>query len=199
MLTDGRMSLATILVLSPHLKGSAAEELIEECAGKSRTSIEFLLARRHPRSERFEWGTAATSADRAEQAGPAPGRVAPTDAAQVGATPAACPGRADWKPLSEDRVAVVARDGEACAFVSAEGQRCGSRHALQYDHIVPLAQGGRRTVENLRLLCPAHDQYEADRKLGRGFMDSHRAGGRPLVNHELQRREFAGADVESDT
>jgi len=38
------------------------------------------------------------------------------------------------------------------------------------DHVVPVAKGGATTLKNLRLLCPAHNQYEADRTFGAGFM-----------------------------
>jgi len=89
------------------------------------------------------------------------------------------------------REEVAARDAEQCAFVTDDGKRCESRHALQFDHIVPLAQGGATCSDNLRLLCPAHNQYEAERRFGRAFMQKRRQ--RPLVNHELERREFPDA------
>jgi len=38
------------------------------------------------------------------------------------------------------------RDGHKCT-------KCGSTHAVQEDHIVPVAAGGETTYENLRLLC----------------------------------------------
>jgi Holliday junction resolvasome RuvABC DNA-binding subunit len=43
-------------------------------------------------------------------------------------------------------------------------------------------------VENLRLLCRTHNQLEAERVLGRGFMERRRQ--RPLVNHERQAPRF---------
>ena len=81
------------------------------------------------------------------------------------------------------REAVAEHDGEQCAFVSDDGHRCESRHALEFDHILPLAKGGVTRADNLRLLCPAHNQYEADRKLGRTFMNTRRAAQPPLLNH----------------
>jgi 5-methylcytosine-specific restriction endonuclease McrA len=59
------------------------------------------------------------------------------------------------------------RDGGRCAFVSADGHRCGGTVRLEVDHIRPVAQGGERTLENLRLLCRAHNQHEAERVLGK--------------------------------
>ena len=92
------------------------------------------------------------------------------------------------------REQVAARDAEQCAFVSDDGKRCESRHALEIDHIVPLAQGGATHTDNLRLLCPAHNQYEADRRFGRSDMQQRRQ--KPLVNHARQRRELPhAADV----
>jgi 5-methylcytosine-specific restriction endonuclease McrA len=72
------------------------------------------------------------------------------------------------------REEVAKRDGEQCAFVSNDGKRCESKHALEFDHIVPVAKGGATSADNLRLLCRAHNQLEADRKLGKQFMDSKR-------------------------
>lgn len=73
---------------------------------------------------------------------------------------------------------VHARDGGRCTFESDDGRRCGSQRRLEYDHIQPLAKGGRTTVENVRLLCAKHNQLEAERRLGAGFMAERRAGGR---------------------
>jgi hypothetical protein len=45
-----------------------------------------------------------------------------------------------------------------CEFVSSQGKRCSCRTNLQYDHIKPVAYGGKSTTENLRLLCFNHNQ-----------------------------------------
>ena len=74
---------------------------------------------------------------------------------------------------------VAERDGYQCAFVSATGHRCDERSDLEFDHVQPVARGGRTTVENLRLLCPAHNQYEAERVFGDGFM----CGKREAAGH----------------
>jgi hypothetical protein len=76
---------------------------------------------------------------------------------------------------NEVKRAVHARDGEQCAFVSEDGERCTERGFLELDHVVPVARGGQPTVPNTRLLCAAHNQYEADRILGAAFMDEQRA------------------------
>ncbi|HKQ57522.1 MAG TPA: HNH endonuclease [Candidatus Eisenbacteria bacterium] len=68
------------------------------------------------------------------------------------------------------RRAVCARDGCQCTFVGDNGHRCDARRGLQYDHVVPLARGGEATVDNIRLLCRTHNQYEAERTYGEEFM-----------------------------
>ena len=78
----------------------------------------------------------------------------------------------------EVRRAVWARDGGQCAFVSENGRRCEARAALEYDHIEPVARGGQATVENVRLLCRAHNRYAAECALGADFMDRKRREAR---------------------
>jgi 5-methylcytosine-specific restriction endonuclease McrA len=66
--------------------------------------------------------------------------------------------------------AVWERDRGCCTFVSEDGHRCGSRKLIEYDHIEAFAKGGEATVDNVRLLCQAHNRYEADRTFGVDFM-----------------------------
>jgi 5-methylcytosine-specific restriction endonuclease McrA len=76
------------------------------------------------------------------------------------------------------RRAVHERDGGRCAFVSDAGKRCAATRFLEIDHIEPVARGGEATLENLRLLCRAHNQYAADREFGAEFMDRKREEAR---------------------
>lgn len=78
------------------------------------------------------------------------------------------------------RRAVWDRDQGRCTFVSTSGHRCSERRFLEFDHIQPLARGGPSTVDGLRLRCRAHNQYEADRILGAGFMNGKREEARRL-------------------
>jgi 5-methylcytosine-specific restriction endonuclease McrA len=66
------------------------------------------------------------------------------------------------------------RDGGRCAFVSADRHRCESTHRLEIDHIQPVALGGETKPENLRLLCRVHNQYEAERVLGKEHVQNRR-------------------------
>lgn len=63
--------------------------------------------------------------------------------------------------------AVWERDGGQCTFVGAGGHRCTCRDRLELDHIIPVARGGKSTVENLRLLCSAHNRHVAECEFGR--------------------------------
>ena len=61
------------------------------------------------------------------------------------------------------RRAVFARDGHRCSFVSEDGTRCSVTHDLQVDHVERYAHGGSHDVENLRLLCGAHNRWRERR------------------------------------
>ena len=71
--------------------------------------------------------------------------------------------------------AVWKRDKGRCTFVSASGTRCAASRLLEFDHIQPVALGGTATVDGLRLRCRAHNQLEAERIFGAGFMARKRA------------------------
>jgi len=76
------------------------------------------------------------------------------------------------------KFAVWQRDGGQCTFTSESGHRCGSSAHLEYDQAVPVARGGVATVENLRLRCRAHNQYEAEQTFGSEFMQQKRNSSR---------------------
>jgi len=90
------------------------------------------------------------------------------------------PARSRYVPAPVRR-AVWERDQGQCTFVSAAGHRCESRRFLEFDHIDPVARGGRATVEGLRLRCRAHNQYEAERVFGAGFMSRKRHEARLMA------------------
>ena len=72
------------------------------------------------------------------------------------------------------RQLVKERDGHQCSYVSPEGKRCSEKCRLEFDHVVPIAVGGESSAENLRLLCRAHNQLEAERAFGREFVAAKR-------------------------
>jgi hypothetical protein len=68
------------------------------------------------------------------------------------------------------RRAVRERDGDQCTFVSETGRRCSSRRLLEFDHVDEVARGGQASVDRIRLLCRAHNQYAAACTFGKEFM-----------------------------
>ncbi len=67
------------------------------------------------------------------------------------------PGRAIPAAVKRE---VWERDRGRCSYVDRDGgRRCGSRHLLEIDHIVPYSRGGDAEPNNLRLLCAAHHRH----------------------------------------
>ena len=85
--------------------------------------------------------------------------------------------------------AVRERDQGRCTFVSDTGRRCSARERLEYDHVEPVARGGRATVAMIRLRCRAHNQFEAERTFGVEFMHHKREAAR--CRAEARRKEAA--------
>jgi len=52
------------------------------------------------------------------------------------------------------------RDEGRCAFVGRAG-RCEERGFLELHHVIPFAENGPATVDNIELRCRAHNAYEA--------------------------------------
>ena len=65
------------------------------------------------------------------------------------------------------RDAVMLRDGERCTFVAASGRRCPGTLDLHVDHIDPFSLGGPHELDNLRVMCGAHNRRRSDQTFGR--------------------------------
>jgi hypothetical protein len=72
---------------------------------------------------------------------------------------------------------VVQRDGMRCRYVDEHGQRCPERRGLQFHHRHPYGFGGDHRPEDIRLMCPTHNQLLADQDYGRTAMARHRRRG----------------------
>lgn len=60
-------------------------------------------------------------------------------------------------PIPEDvKLLVWARDGGRCV-------RCGSKQALHFDHIIPVAKGGGNSEANIQILCQTCNLKKSDR------------------------------------
>ncbi|ACL67477.1 HNH nuclease [Anaeromyxobacter dehalogenans 2CP-1] len=82
------------------------------------------------------------------------------------------PSKPDHIPVHVRRE-VWARDGGRCTFLLASGERCGSTHRLELDHILPRACGGASTADNLRIRCRGHNLEEARRVFGEALVDAY--------------------------
>jgi hypothetical protein len=82
------------------------------------------------------------------------------------------------------------RDAGQCTFVSAEGKRCSERGFLELHHDQPYARGGGATVDNLRLVCRAHNALFAERDFGSAHTRSKRAQTRGESTNSVQREKF---------
>ena len=257
---DGRLHLAAVCLLAPHLAPDNADELLAAAAHRTKAELEQLLAERFPRPD-VPAQVQALSPSLTLDAGPlsqgvvaqlAPGQVDPHAPGPVEApvprpkvTPLAperfalqltigqstyeklqyaqallghqlAPGdlaavldraldaligqleqrkfAATSKPQprrattgkrqipAHVRRTVWARDGGQCTFVGETGQRCPARTRLEFDHVEPVARGGRATVSQIRLHCRAHNQYAAECTFGTAFM-----------NHKRQEAQRAAA------
>ena len=59
--------------------------------------------------------------------------------------------------------AIFQRDCGQCQYVdSVTGNKCGSKYLIQIDHHYPFSKGGQNTLENLHLLCAAHNQLKGN-------------------------------------
>ena len=66
--------------------------------------------------------------------------------------------------------AVCARDGGRCAFVGANGRRCGSRDFLEFHHLDPWARTKRHSTDRIELRCRGHNRYAAVLDYGAAYI-----------------------------
>jgi len=76
------------------------------------------------------------------------------------------------------RRAVYERDGGRCRYVDEQGRRCSARDGLEYHHRHPFGRGGDHSVENVSLVCRAHNDYLAEVDYGRKAIARHRRSRR---------------------
>ena len=64
------------------------------------------------------------------------------------------------------RIVLLRADGRCTHKDKRTGERCGSRHQVQVDHIQPKALGGRDELANFRPLCRTHNLLMAEIAFG---------------------------------
>ena len=74
-------------------------------------------------------------------------------------------------PVDIER-AVWQRDDSQCTFADGEGRRCAERRFLAIEHRTPFALGGPPTLDNLCLLCSAHNLESARQVFGEPHMET---------------------------
>jgi 5-methylcytosine-specific restriction endonuclease McrA len=75
------------------------------------------------------------------------------------------------------RHSIRRRSQDRCEYIDPlTKRRCESRARLQFDHITPLAKGGRTEVANLRHYCQTHNAYVAIREYGARKMSRYLGG-----------------------
>jgi len=90
------------------------------------------------------------------------------------------------------RRAVFERDQERCTYRSPDGVRCSEHRCLEVDHIVPVARGGSSEIDNLRLVCRAHNQLFAEQWFGREFISAKRKAVANRTLRSSERSELLG-------
>jgi hypothetical protein len=75
------------------------------------------------------------------------------------------------------RRAVWDRDGDRCSWPLDGGGCCGSTHRMELDHIIPWAEWGPDTAENLRVVCGRHNALAARQAFGGRQSNRYRRNG----------------------
>jgi hypothetical protein len=70
--------------------------------------------------------------------------------------------------------AVRERDEDRCRYMDGQGRRCKARNHREFHHRHPFGLGGDHAVNNIRLMCRAHNAYLAECDYGRNVMAGHR-------------------------
>jgi 5-methylcytosine-specific restriction endonuclease McrA len=81
--------------------------------------------------------------------------------------------------LAAVRRAVWARDQGRCRWPLDGGGVCGSTHRLEFDHVVPWARWGGETVDDLRVVCHAHNKLAARQAFGARCVERYTRKRRP--------------------
>ncbi len=82
----------------------------------------------------------------------------------------------EWRKA---RQAALARAGGRC-------EQCGSRRALQVDHIIPVSQGGTHGLGNLQVLCSGPGSCHARKTAAEG--GGYRSRGKTAADPPLAPR-----------
>jgi 5-methylcytosine-specific restriction endonuclease McrA len=120
-------------------------------------------------------GSTPTKAEQASR--PSTAADPPSAAPGLAEPPISSPDRVEPQPTPPRRAvrrttrrAVIERDGLGCSWVGEDGMRCGSQAWLEFDHREPAGKGGSSALDNVRLLCRAHNGLSAEQHYGRAHI-----------------------------
>jgi RuvA, C-terminal domain len=170
-LRSGAIHLTGLCLLAQYLTPESYETLVPAARGKTRHKIEELLAAHFPKPDvpdRIVSVPEQTSAPSLIRPGtdPAPvSRVEPRSASSFAV---------QFTASVELALAVWDRDGGQCTHVDAQGRRCSARRYLTLEHRDPYARGGPPTLDNLCLLCKAHNLASARKVFGDAYIERRR-------------------------
>ncbi len=183
-LAAGELTLSAVVTLAPELLANGNAELLAQARGKSQKEIAELVSSDWPRGQLMKLHVDQSFMEKLE-------RVRAMCAHQVpsGKTEEILSRALDvmLEQVEKRRLkggnsipaqvkrTVFERDAGRCSFVGSDGHRCGETRFLEFDHKQPRAQGGEHTVENVRLLCRAHNQRSAEQVFGKDHMEEARA------------------------
>lgn len=187
-LAEGNLNLSTIVVLAPHLSVDNYRQLIEAAVGKSTSEVRALVAALRPGTvpdqvtltisispEAFQQleclqelmrhtiadGDVSKILEKAIALQLA--HVEKQQFAKVEHPRSQPEGNPQSRrPSAHVRREAAERDGHQCTFVGKDGKRCPATTMLQYGHDVPAAAGGQATLENIHLVCAAHNRRDAE-------------------------------------
>ncbi len=167
MLLAGEVHLSTVAMAAKAI--AKDERVLDRIRGKTRRQVEEILAAGGTWEFRFDAGAAFREKferARALLSRKHPDGVTPEQVLEAALdeylkrhehSPRGSGGGARYIPAAVRR-AVSRRDGDRCTFVGPDGRRCGSTWDVEVDHVKPCSRGGGRRLENLQLLCSAHNR-----------------------------------------
>ncbi len=185
-LRDGRLWMTTLTLLEPVLTPDNARDLFDAASKRPKQEVERLVAAvKSPEAvpvpeDRIRLPSPAKVRTLpATRSAPSPTAASetlvapPQPASPLEPPPCAAPARdAEPKPGTRGTIPAAVRrevwnrDGGRCSWTRADGRRCGSRHRLEIDHIVPVAKGGGSEPSNLRVTCRGCNALHARNEFG---------------------------------
>ncbi|MBI1861063.1 MAG: HNH endonuclease [Deltaproteobacteria bacterium] len=174
LLENGTLSLTALTLLSPVLEKSNAQDLLPQVINKPSREVADILAKQFPEKiqkkeilkiildeELRELLEQARKLASEKDGAALLKKVLKSFVRQKKARNTVTPRHTHYVQARTARE-VKERDGYRCGYVGPSGVRCNQTAHLQIDHVRPYAMGGSsRDLDNLRVLCRAHNLAKA--------------------------------------